>query len=879
MKKKLIASVLALMMCFSFGGALASCSPEQGPQGVQGVQGEQGDKGDKGDKGDQGEQGEQGPQGPQGNPGADGVDGEDGADGVGIESISLKEGERNVLVIKFTNGETKEIAISVQDGADGEDGKDGVDGKPGADGEDGVDGKPGADGKDGVGIVGVTLKKDTNNVLVIKLSNEQELEVEIPVVNGSDGEDGKDGADGEDGVDGKPGADGKDGRGIAGIVLSEDGKKLVITYTDETTSEFPLPEGVKGETGNGIESVKFNEDGTALLIKYTNGDEVTVAMPPKAECTHEFYEIVTKAEHTYNKETDTVEPAITLKICEVCGITKVVKDSSTHKVEAYKVKDATCLDNEVWAEGCVVCGYTVEEYEKPDTALGHNLVSSGVSVFDPNKNICIDGSNVAYYCDREGCGYTEIVNEPGVGHVVSEWKVKTAPTLTEKGMLVGECDECGEDVPKEISALDKVNYKYASPDFAGVPCTEREGEEVYTIYINSKSEVSNVAAEGYQAIEFKFDLEGSSHRIGTMIMDKESYPYNTPGIEEIFKASCEGEGKEGTAIYTCTECGQKNIGITTTRDHEWDGVVVTDEEPTCEGLGKGHETCKSCPATKDVPIKAAGHAYTYVLTANEDFTVFTLVGTCDKPGCETPRTTEEVEAVKSEEKSVLATCAQEGKNVYVYETYEVEQIVPTDSIHIYKGNQIIAGEEYPDDAGYMYLPTAGSKRATCTETGLALFKCDICGDWHEVIVEKLPHDLEWTITDPACGVEGKKLGECKNCDYEESEPIKALEHALVYDAENLVVPTAEKLGSVRIYCTRDNCTAEETYDLPKLGDEAYDEVKKVEATCKKAGYVIYSIDLAKYYAEEETEASFVVEFKVELERTDHNYGENPQAYT
>jgi len=56
-------------------------------------------------------------------------------------------------------------------------------------------------------------------------------------------------------------------------------------------------------------------------------------------------------------------------------------------------------------------------------------------------------------------------------------------------------------------------------------------------------------------------------------------------------------------------------------------------------------------------------------------------------------------------------------------------------------------------------------------------------------------------------------------------------------------------------------------------------VKKVEATCKKAGYVIYSIDLAKYYAEEETEESFVVEFKVELERTDHNYGENPQAYT
>jgi hypothetical protein len=208
------------------------------------------------------------------------------------------------------------------------------------------------------------------------------------------------------------------------------------------------------------------------------------------------------------------------------------------------------------------------------------------------------------------------------------------------------------------------------------------------------------------------------------------------------------------------------------KDCAW--KLVDTKKPTCETAGNNHYVCEDCGNEKDEPIAALGHAYTYKLTANEDCTVFTLVGTCANENCEMPVTKEVVEAVLSKELSTPATCSTSGENVYVYGDFVIVEIVESAPVHTYKGNLMIPGEVYPDDADYLYLSMVGCKKATCTEEGLALFKCEMCQEWHEVTVEKLPHDLKVTVTEPTHDSEGEKLEECKNCDYKEITLIPAL---------------------------------------------------------------------------------------------------------
>lgn len=122
-----------------------------------------------------------------GAPGADGKDGEAGRDG-----------------------------SPGADGNDGRDGADGLVGEPGAPGERGAegpsgkDGPAGRDGADGVGVAEIRRSEGGRTLLVLT----DEREIDLGVLQGSDGANGRDGeagATGEQGLPGKDGADGRDG--------------------------------------------------------------------------------------------------------------------------------------------------------------------------------------------------------------------------------------------------------------------------------------------------------------------------------------------------------------------------------------------------------------------------------------------------------------------------------------------------------------------------------------------------------------------------------------------------------------------------------------------------------------------------------------------
>ncbi len=178
-----------------------------------------------------------------------------------LKSIKGEKGEngKSAYEIAVDNGfkGTVEEWLSSLIGENGADGKDGVNG---IDGKDGTNGTNGANGKDGATWTFGSADPDNANGNVGDLYlNSASFEVFVKSQNGwnklgcikgekgadgADGTNGTNGAPGEDGLpgeDGIPGAPGKDGKGVASVALSEDGKKLVVTYTDETTEEILLP--------------------------------------------------------------------------------------------------------------------------------------------------------------------------------------------------------------------------------------------------------------------------------------------------------------------------------------------------------------------------------------------------------------------------------------------------------------------------------------------------------------------------------------------------------------------------------------------------------------------------------------------------------------
>lgn len=115
----------------------------------------------------------------------------------------------------------------------GEPGKDGTNGTNGTNGEDGKDGE---DGKSAYELYLETLPEDQ-----VPLS----LEEWLASLKGADGTDGTNGTNGEAGV------------GIESVELSKDGTKLIVTYTDGTTSEIALHQHDYDVDGDGEDDVEI----------------------------------------------------------------------------------------------------------------------------------------------------------------------------------------------------------------------------------------------------------------------------------------------------------------------------------------------------------------------------------------------------------------------------------------------------------------------------------------------------------------------------------------------------------------------------------------------------------------------------------------------
>ncbi len=350
-------------------------------------------------------------------------------------------------------------------------------------------------------------------------------------------------------------------------------------------------------------------------------------------------------------------------------------------------------------------------------------------------------------------------------HTYGEWKETTAPTCTEDGEKVREC-ECGASETAAVGALGHDWGEWTETKKA--TCTEK-GEET-RICQRDKCGVTETRPT---------DL--AKHTPGEAVKDN------------IVPATCETDGSHDEVVK-CSVCGTE-ISRVTVKDgatgHK--AEVVPGKEATCTetGLTAG-EKCSVCgkelKAQEVTP--ALGHDWgewkeTKKATCTEKGEE---ARTCqrDKCGAEETRPTDLAkhtpgEAVK--ENIVPAACETDGSHDEVVKC----SVCGTE----------ISRVTVKDDATGHKAEVVPGKEATCTETGLtAGEKCSVCGKELKAqeVTPALGHDWgEWKETKKAtCTEKGEEARTCQRdkCGAEETRPTDLAKHTPGEAVKENIVPAA-----------------------------------------------------------------------------------------
>ena len=166
-----------------------------------------------------------------------------------------------------------------------------------------------------------------------------------------------------------------------------------------------------------------------------------------------------------------------------------------------------------------------------------------------------------------------------------------------------------------------------------------------------------------------------------------------------------------------------------------------------------------------------------------------------------------------------------------------------------------------------------SKDSTCTEAGLKIYTCKVCGETKKETINVLEHTWdEGKVTKEAtCDTDGEILYTCKECNTTKTEVIKAHGHS--YSEEWTVdkKATCEEAGSKSHHCTAEGCNSKtDVTEIAALG-HSWDEGKITKApTCTEAGEKTYTCTRCNVTKTEAVEAlghHYSVEWTIDKEAT------------
>ena len=265
--------------------------------------------------------------------------------------------------------------------------------------------------------------------------------------------------------------------------------------------------------------------------------------------------------------------------CSICGDKKTEKISATghQHTEIRNKKEATCKETgysgDTWCKDCgkkILSGQTIAKTEN------HSWDAGKVTT----KATCTEEGEKTFTCSICGDEKTEKVSV--TGHQHTEIRNKKESTCKEEGYSGDTwCKDCGKKILSGQAIAKTEDHSWNQGEITKEPTCKEEGEKTFTCTICGNTKTEKVSTTDHQHME----------------------------IRNQKNPTCKEAGYSGDTY--CTDCGVKISSgqtIAKTKNHNWDGGVIT-TEPTCTERGEKTFTCTICGNTDTKKVNATGHSY------------------------------------------------------------------------------------------------------------------------------------------------------------------------------------------------------------------------------------------------------------------------------
>ncbi len=323
----------------------------------------------------------------------------------------------------------------------------------------------------------------------------------------------------------------------------------------------------------------------------------------------------------------------------------------------------------------------------------------------------------------------------------------------------------------------------------------------------------------------------------TETLNTNGYDSNGNALQGIFYGTQKWYGtlKAGTTYYYkvwITRFGIEYISdlksFTTTggHTHSW-GSWVTNKLPTCETEGQKIRTC-SCGAKETKSEPALGHKFPEQTITDEHGNSTEIIETVT---CE--RCTEQKQYI------IPANPHKFLPNYWTTDKQPTCTEAGEKSIHcIYVGCNYRSRITEIPALGHTCEEWDVIKEATCTQTGIKVGKCSVCGGKDEKEIAVAPHNYNSIYFNPAtCNSGGERVAKCDTCAYKSVTEIKGghfykngkcvtcnigtevVESAHTYDANSNYTWIVTKVGADHLSVAfSEETETEEKYDIIYIYD-------------------------------------------------------------
>ncbi len=265
--------------------------------------------------------------------------------------------------------------------------------------------------------------------------------------------------------------------------------------------------------------------------------------------------------------------------CSICGDEKTEKVSATghQHTEIRNKKEATCKETgysgDTWCKDCgkkILSGQAIAKTEN------HSWDAGKVTT----KATCTEEGEKTFTCSICGDEKTEKVS--ATGHQHTEIRNKKEATCKEEGYSGDTwCKDCGKKILSGQAIAKTEDHSWNQGEITKEPTCKEKGEKTFTCSICGNTKTEKVSTTDHQHME----------------------------IRNQKNPTCKEAGYSGDTY--CADCGVKiSTGktIAKTKNHNWDGGVIT-TEPTCTERGEKTFTCTICGNTDTKKVNATGHSY------------------------------------------------------------------------------------------------------------------------------------------------------------------------------------------------------------------------------------------------------------------------------